>query len=359
MSETILTYGSNIVHEHGLFVSLHDRHGSQWIEAHWNENRLKHAILRLPHGGTVQIRPEIREHALLGLCDGVVVDGRLRTLFSAVDWADPKCIPAMDAPGRLPSGAGSAILNFLAHQSRRSLRYHGPYPTAALFDTLASSFRVQGTPEHAFQIFTADVEAVALAGKLKKVPVDFQPAPFEWLDVGDAAIHLRDGVEKITIAGRSYTSSHHGSRRLRTEGSSVVAYLNMGGDPWIDIARCSVNGELEAGPFDVPEFDHVLNGESVPQAMVSLVGAVVMEEAPELLKPAVQKILNQTSWSFGDTGGDTVSVRENEVKVHSLLVERLAARSPERFLKYIVEGVRPLLLGQAQALLLKGVSGSG
>jgi hypothetical protein len=111
MSETILTYGSNIVHEHGLFVSLHDRHGSQWIEAHWNENRLKHAILRLPHGGTVQIRPEIREHALLGLCDGVVVDGRLRTLFSAVDWADPKCIPAMDAPGRLPSGAGSAILN--------------------------------------------------------------------------------------------------------------------------------------------------------------------------------------------------------------------------------------------------------
>jgi hypothetical protein len=359
MSETILTYGSSIVHEDGLLVSLHDRHGSQWIEANWNGKRLERARLRLPHGGTIQIQPEVREHAVLGLCDGVVVNGRLLTLFSAVDWADPKCIPAMDAPGRLPSGAGSSILNFLAYQSIRSLQYHGPYPTAALFDTLASSFRVQGTAAHAFQTFTSDVEAIALAGKLRKVPVDFQPAPFEWLDVGDAAIYLRDGVEKITTGGCSYTLSHHSSRRLRTEGDSIVAYVDMGGEPWVDIVRCSREGRLEAGPFDVPAFEHVLNGEPVPHAMVSLIGAVIMEEAPELLKPAVQEILNQTSWSFGDTGGDTVAAREKEMKVHSLLVERLAARSPERFLKYIVEGARPLLLGQAQALLLKGVSGSG
>ena len=358
MKETILNYGSKIVQDDGLLVSLHDRHGTSWVRMDWSQKRLKHAELRLPNGSSVSIRPQARQHAVLGLCDAVVVNGRQQTFFSSVDWAQPAFIPAMDNPGRLPGGAGSAIINLLAYLAPTTgLRYRGPYPTAALFDTLSGSFAVQGDPGEALARFIERVESRALSGELLEVPVLFTPSPCELLSVGEVMVVLRDGIERIVADGRTYSEGYLGTRRLRKEGNSIVAYVDIGGEPWVDIVRCGLDGELQEGPLNIPSFDHVLNGEPVPEAMVALVKAVISEGAPDLLKSAVGKSVDQLEWLFGDAGGEHVIVDGQQATVHSLLVERLAARSPERFLRYIVQGARPHLLRRAQALVVDDVAG--
>ncbi len=164
MSETILNYGSRILAQDGLPRTLHDRDGTCWFTLEWSDRRLRSATLRLPDGSEIHIRPEARQHPVLGLCDSVIVNGRQRTFFTTVDWAEPGFIPAMDAPGTLPPGAGSAIMNLLAHLAKKALRYKGPYPTAALFDTLGFAFQHEGDPESALSMFTANVEALALRG---------------------------------------------------------------------------------------------------------------------------------------------------------------------------------------------------
>mgnify|MGYP005695638331 CR=1 FL=1 len=134
-----------------------------------------------------------------------------------------------------------------------------------------------------------------------------------------------------------------------------MAYVEIGGEPWMDIARCGPDGEHQEGPHAVPSFNHVLNGEPVPEAMVALVKAVVTEGAPDLLKAKIAEAADNLEWCIDDAGGENVTVNKGRVCVHSLLVERLAARSPERFLRHIVEGARPHLLRRAQAALLKDV----
>ena len=355
LSETILNTEVDRV-EDGLLepcTIAMERAGS----ARWSDRRLQSATLRLPDESNINIRPEARQHPVLGLCDSVIVNGRQRTFFTTVDWAEPGFIPAMDAPGTLPSGAGSAIMNLLAHLATKALRYKGPYPTAALFDTLGFAFQHEGEPEKALTTFTANVEALALRGELIENPVRFEPAPCELLAVGGATIVLRRGVERVLVQGRTYVNTVYGTRRLRHEGEDVVAYVDIGGEPWVDILRCTQDGRLIGEVAALPSFEHVLNGEPVPSAMISLVAAVVGEEAPDLLKQKIAEVADSLVWTFGDAGGENVTANEGQIQVHSLLAERLAARSPERFLRYLVEGARPHLLGRAQASLLNDVSG--
>ena len=72
-----------------------------------------------------------------------ICDEETRAVFAyvgSVDWHKPASIPAVDCPGKLPLGVGSALLNFLASQAHKahknSMVYRGPYPTANLFETL-------------------------------------------------------------------------------------------------------------------------------------------------------------------------------------------------------------------------------
>ena len=75
----------------------------------------------------------------------------------------------------------------------------------------------------------------------------------------------------------------------------MVAYVDIGGEPWIDILSCTADGQLIGEVTAIPSFEHVLNGEPVPSAMVAFVAAVVGEEAPDLLKQKIARWL--THWS--------------------------------------------------------------
>ena len=82
-------------------------------------------------------------------------------------------------------------MNLLAYLANKALRYKGPYPTAALFDTLGFALQHEGDPGNALSMFTANVEALALRGELIENPLRFQPMPCELLAVGGATIVLR------------------------------------------------------------------------------------------------------------------------------------------------------------------------
>ena len=360
MTEQILPYGSTLQVDDGRVISLTDRRGTIWASARWDERRLVQGSLRLPDGSDIGFRTNAMSHPILGLCDVVTVKHAIRTRFMAVDWAKPLFIPGMDAPGRLPPGAGTAILNFLAYQAQgRLLRYLGPYPTAALFDTLCGCFRVEGDPAAALIEFIESAEETALSGAKLEVPVDFRPHPVEFLECGPACLVLRDGVERIVLDGRSYYAHQSGSRRVRLEGSEAVAYVEIGGEPWVDRIRVRADGQLVEGPFDLPAFDHPVNGDDLPQAMIDLVNAEIATGAPALLQAPLAQIQGGLKWIFGDAGDENVACRDQSLVVHSLLLDRLAPRSPERFLATLVDGARPHLLRMAQQRLLAGLKGSG
>src|SRR5262245_38278819 len=55
------------------------------------------------------------------------------TTCTPIDWRAPRRIPAIAAPGSLPPGAGTVLLDVLAILAAdagvTALRYAGPYPT--------------------------------------------------------------------------------------------------------------------------------------------------------------------------------------------------------------------------------------
>ena len=123
--------------------TLTDRIGFTWAELTWDGDTLE----RLAVPGATVIGERVHDD-LLGDAHAIVGDREL-TRISAIDWARPTEIPAIAAPGRLPPGAGGAIMNVLAILAERagvpSLRYAGPYPTSALWRTLTRSFRTTAT----------------------------------------------------------------------------------------------------------------------------------------------------------------------------------------------------------------------
>ena len=73
------------------------------------------------------------------------------------------------APGKLPPGAGAALLNVIALLAERPLRYAGPYPTPALYRALRRSFRTTATEGS----FCADVMARAARVAMDEIAIDF------------------------------------------------------------------------------------------------------------------------------------------------------------------------------------------
>jgi len=119
----------------GRLAGVTDRTGARHAQLTWSGAADR--LVRLAVDGTV-VDGAIRHHPPLGAAHTVG-----ETAMTALDWARPAEIPAIAAPGRLPLGAGAAILNTIALLARdagvTALRYAGPYPTAALWRSLDSS----------------------------------------------------------------------------------------------------------------------------------------------------------------------------------------------------------------------------
>lgn len=305
--------------------------------------------LRLPDHRELALCLDAADHPVLGRCD-LVRDaaGRVLAHATVTDWRAPTRIPALDRPGALPTGAGTAILNLLAWQAARAgsgpLRYHGPYPTAALWSSLMASFRVDEPLEAARDRFTADAEARALAGTFGEIDVDFQPAPHTWAwPRPRICVQHRAGIERAWIDGHAFDRDPAALRRLRTDGDALVACIAIGDETWAELLRLRANGEpMTDEPAPLPPVPPGLSGTLLPPEVVEVLGRVVVAEAPRALQPAVQHVLGRARIGWGDPGLALVSWHADTLELHAGLVSVLPTE-PAALLAVLVRALAPPL----------------
>jgi hypothetical protein len=320
----------------------------------WQGDRLLRARARLPDGGAIELRPGADEHPVLGRCD-VVADagGRALAMLSAVQWARPSSIPPLDVPGALPPGAGSCVLNLLAMQARAAditaLRYHGPYPSFALFETLRGSFAVAGELDAARERFTAEVERAAFSGTAIAPAVDFVPDPHEWSWPSPrVCAQHRHGLERVWIDGRAWDRDGQGPRRLRRERDGWAAVFEIDGVVTGVVARFDDAGRAHAEPLARLPIDEDAIGVALPEELAQVLAVVLERDAIAALRPALAELLLGRALVLGDTGFELAIVEGDRIVVHPGLAERAAEIEPARSLPLFAAALRPALLRAAQ-----------
>lgn len=321
--------------------------GNLLYAAEWSGDALLRMELALPLGGRIELVTGRGEHPVIGPCDALRRVGESEPLAfcGRVDWAAPLSIPALDRPAALPPGGGTALLNALAWQAARAdipwLRYRGPYPTAALFQSLQSSFRVDGDPEAMLEEFTRDVEAAAIAGRMVDPPVEFVPAPHVWTwPAPRVCVQHRAQIDRVYVDGhpfdRPLDRASSGSRRLVPDGEDLVACVTLGGRRVAEILRLSPGGEPRGEPGALEDAPGDLCGEPLPEPVVAVLAEAIAADAPRLLRPAVADVLRPGSVRWGDPGLSLVRAEADGVVVHASLVAHLP-EEPRALLAVLVD----------------------
>ncbi len=356
-----LKHGTIVEFENSLPIRMQDRQGTPVFEAEWTGQTLVGMWFRTPDDQRVVVRASYDEHPLFGLSDLIFLEGGpALARFQAVEWANPSHIPPLDRPGALPSGAGTAILNFLAQQAlrreRQTLRYRGPYPTGALFDALMESFRLEEPLIEAFKRFTVNVEETAVKGEVVEVPVDFIPAPFErlWIENG-VCVQLREGVEKVFINGRAYTRDAAGARRVRQKGDNYVAGVEIGGEMWAEVLTLDRRGGVIEGPVPLPAVNNPFVGQPLPDSIRKLLVEALPPRAPAMMQPTLKHVLAEIPIVWDDAGDDVALLREGTIVLHAVLLERSLGQPPPVLLTTIAQAIEPVAHRLAQALLARTV----
>ncbi|TNE46959.1 MAG: hypothetical protein EP343_21810 [Deltaproteobacteria bacterium] len=334
--------------------------GSLFWEAEWSERALCSLRLRLPDRSWIRIQTQVAERPLFGLCDAVYHDDASEpiTYFRALDWAQPQWIPPLEVPGSLPQGAGTAILNAIALLAQRAglstLRYVGPYPTGALFDSLHTCFQVKGEPQAIFAQFGEGVEELALQPELREAPVDFVPAPFVpmW-PVDSVCVQLREGPERAYLLGRSFHRSVEGSRRLRVVNDQVVATVEVGGEIWAKVATFALDGTLLEGPHELPGIPEALVGQPVHPGLCQMLAQALPPRAPAMMQQALLEVLTSLPIVWGDTATDWAVSRDSCIQVHAALALQAQKIGPAAALEALAHAVEPVAQRLAQQKLWK------
>lgn len=313
--------------------------------------------LRLPDHREIALRLDAAEHPVLGRCDAITsADGETLALGRAVDWRRPTEVPALDRPGALPPGAGTALLDFLAWQALRAgtgpLRYHGPYPSLALWQSLQASFRVHEPLAQAQARFLADAEARALAGTIAPIDVAFHPAPHTWhWPHARICVQHRVGIERVYLDGHPFDPDPTALRRLRREGDDVIACVVVGDTTVAELLRLhATTGQPRLDPAPLPPGPAALVGTALPPAVVEVLGEVVLAQAPRLLQPALRHVLASARIEWGDPGLALVRWRGNALQLHAGLLPALPTE-PTALLGVLVHAVQAPLRRAAASRL--------
>jgi hypothetical protein len=338
-----------------------DRYGHVAWSASWQHAHLSELRLWGPDRREVIVRAEIGEHAVFGPCGGVFVpdEEEPRARFASIRWEAPQFIMPMDVPAALPSGSGTAILNALSVLARRAgrttLRYRGPYPTAALFDTLGASFRCASDPAQALARFTADVEARAARADMSEVPVDFIVSPHAWVwTAPDVCAQVRDGLERVYVRGKSYDrllASHRTLVRDESDPATWQGRIDIAGRPWAVVIRLDEDGEVLDGPHPLPPVESQLLGEALPRQVTEVLAQVLASRAPEALRSALLAELSQRPAVWADTGPDIARLQPDRFELHAVLGERLPELDARAMLTHLGGALEPVAQRAAQARL--------
>lgn len=314
------------------------------------QERLETLTLHGPDTGAIEVRPLSDLHPVLGEVDGIYLADSSRCIAQCgrIDWARPDRIPPIDRPAALPPGTGTALINAIAVMARLHetgpLRYRGPYPTAALFDTLLASFDLTVDPPGALARFTADAEALAMQGRAVEIPVDFVPAPHEWAwPRHDVCVQLRRGLERAYVLGKPFERDRIGPRRLRPADAHIIALVELAGAPWHVAATFDDQGTLLGGPHDPPKVDSSLLGDALPTEIVEVLAQILASRAPAALREPIVKVLAEYPVVWADTGLEDARARNDTVEVHAILGERLPGLTPAAMLEALGQALEPVV----------------
>jgi hypothetical protein len=261
--------------------------------------------------------------------------------MSAIDWASPARIPAIDRPATIPPGAGTMLLDLIALCASRagvaSLAYDGPYPTHALWGSLAQCFRVESGSIEDF-----------LAGRV----VRFAPAPFERAHVHARAwVQLRDTLERASIDGRDYPRGPGARRLIDLGGGDTAAEFWIGDAPLARLAVFDARGSLIAGPDAPPPFASSVLGRDFPPPLREALAELVADDAPGPLAAIVREIIARTPLRWADLGVDVARDAGGAIEVHAALWERLARHGLARVALALAEAIAPVVTRLAAAEL--------
>lgn len=343
-----------------------DRRGTLLTVARWDEaGRLRWAKFRLPDGRWVGIEPRSTHSPLWGESDRLwlLSDGapfrpaEELSHFRAVDYGAVAVIPPLAEPHRLPPGAGTAVLNFLAcllvDQAYPSVFYRGPYATEQLFTALLESFHY-------------DSAAGAPLSQFLDSDLSWTPAPHERRFLPEGIyVQLRDGVEKVVFRGKAYYRRQWQSvirsepRVIREADGRVVCSLWALGTPVEDHLILDADGEVVDVRVAEPEAGPV---EPLSLAWKPALRALLAQQSAPALRPWLDEALQALTLEWGPVAGDLMEV-SGERAVLSLKLPRLFRRrlagcqaQAERLslaLALVVEVAR--LLGPALRLRAQGL----
>jgi len=323
----------------------------------WDGARLVHARVRLPGGDALELLPGTADHLLLGPCDAVHHEGHDEPIarIAAVSWHAPTCIPAVDVPGALPPGAGTVILNLLAalaeHSGATSLRYRGPYPTSALFATLAASFRITGDRDAAERRFVHD-DGFGLHDI--EPDVDFVPDPHAWSwPLPRVCVQHRRGTEAVWIDARAYAPGATNHVLVR-DGDAWSARVVLAGEPWCEVLRVDDRGEPCSAIATPPAAPPHLVGITLPTAMVEVIRDVVIRASAPALAASIARVL-AGGITLADTGLTVARAQARGIVLSAALVERAMARDGATSLAILALALRPIVARTAVARLLEHI----
>jgi hypothetical protein len=306
------------------------------------EGALREAWASLADGSTVGLIPGGAQHPLWGPSDRLVraAPGRAPeplTLAGAVAWQAVNGIPPVAEPGRLPAGAGGALLNLLAalaqDQARPALRYRGPFPTEQLFWSLTESFRCVGGAD-ALARFVADAEGTFARGASDEVAVDWLPAPHERRIHRDGlVVQLRDGVERVTWQDRAYHRRE--CQDLRRREHRIVRVVEGDGQLRY-VASLEALGQVIEDHLTLDERAEVLERhapgpdppglEPLAKPWREALGALLPLEATPLLAGAIEVVWPGIALGWGPVPGDLVDASGATLRLSPKLARAYRSR---------------------------------
>ena len=283
------------------------------------------------------VHPDVVSHPLLGDAHVIEHAGAPITAMSAIDWSRPARIPTIAEPGRLPRGSGTLLLNEIAVRAERAgiaaLRYAGPYPTPALFRSLARSFRTSASED----AFCADVLGRALRVARDEIAVDFAPAPFTRQPHARGFLDRRDDhVDRIAIDAIVFDREPTPGSLARLVGADAV--LVFGDVVWTRIATIDDRG-IADGPHAVPAAVADVLGKQFPPALRDQFAELVADAVPAPLAKDARDLVLARTLAWADLGARAAARDATGFTVHAGFWTHLAPR-----------GLAPLALAVADAL---------
>jgi hypothetical protein len=331
--------------------------GQVIARCNWRTDGLDHIAFWLPGDKRFVLTARAAHDPLLGICDSLGWDATEPVArVAAIRWQSPQWIPAIDRPGALPSGAGTAILNALAICAERAgvqaLRYRGPYPTAALFDSLHASFSVQGDVERAFERFTEPLSETSRSGECQVNDVRFIPDPHAWhRPQPEVCVQLRRGLDRVYLWGQAFSPLSTIGRRLVPAGSDWVARFDLGPLTGPTLARFNAKGALLKGPSPIPATQSPLLGQPLAAELRRALAQALPPRAPPLLQPALRLVLERIAIVWADTGLSVAQSDGQRLLLHVNWTQAIAGLSAVEALELLARAIEPSAQRLAQEML--------